>query len=804
MNLFDLYAKISLDTSEYDRELDAASGKTRSFGDKLKSGLATAAKAGAVALGAATTAVGVLTKTSLESYSNYEQLVGGVETLFKDSSDTIMGYAENAYKTAGVSANQYMETVTSFAASLIQSTGRGAQQDLEVLESSLDEQYTATKRALEDQYKATQKSWTDRIALAKKSKDANLDILKQQKDEELKALKRSNEDQLKSLKAHNKEALKEAEAANNQSTTTAESLQRAAKLSDLAITDMSDNANKMGTAMESIQNAYQGFAKQNFTMLDNLKLGYGGTKEEMERLLADAERLSGVKYNISSYADIVQAIHEVQTEMGITGTTAEEAEKTIQGSVASMKSAWENLVTGLGNENADLSDLVGKFSDSAITAGKNVLPRIEKILVGIGESVKKIAPLVTNLLPTVLTDITPDMISAGMGMLSSIASGVMGAVPQLLDVAKKVFDTFVEYLRENLPQLISSGLDALLSFSSGLREGAGKLVDSALTLIQTLADGLIKALPDLISKVPEIVSNIAGIINDNAPKLLVTAGELIFKLAKGLVDNIPIILENMPKIIGAIWDTITAVNWIHLGATLLSSIANGIKSMGGNLLNTVKGVLQHPIDFIKGLFSTFKNMGSQIIQFFSSGISGMASMALNAVKSIQSSILGVIRGLISSALGWGRDLISGFADGILGGIRLVTDAVKSVADKVTSFLHFSRPDKGPLREYETWMPDFMKGLAAGIDANAWRVEDALGNLTGQMRDDFSSAVPSPSAFGKENAYTTQAAALSFPGITININGIQFSTVKELAKAVGDEVQSAVERSANIYGTPAPA
>ena len=255
----------------------------------------------AVGASAAGAAVGVLAKQSLEAYASYEQLTGGVETLFKDSADIVMGYAENAYKTAGLSANQYMDTVTSFSASLLQ---------------SLD---------------------GDTAAAAEKA--------------------------------------------------------------NLAITDMSDNANKMGTTMESIQYAYQGFAKQNYTMLDNLKLGYGGTKEEMQRLLADAEAISGIHYDISSYADVVDAIHVIQTEMGITGTTAKEASTTIEGSLNAAKAAWENLLTGMGDSNANFDALVENFVSAVSTAAENILPRLIEILSGVGNLIVELAPIISEAFP---------------------------------------------------------------------------------------------------------------------------------------------------------------------------------------------------------------------------------------------------------------------------------------------------------------------------------------------------------------------------------------------------------------------
>jgi hypothetical protein len=325
MNLFDLFVRIGVK--------DEASDKVAGIGEKLKGGLASAGKVAAVDVGAAVTAVSALAKAAVDGYAETEQLRGGVETLFKESADTVMAYADNAYKTAGLSANEYMNTVTSFSASLLQSLGG--------------------------------------------------DTVK------------------------------------------------AAEYADMAITDMADNANKMGTDLSTIQTAYQGFAKQNYTMLDNLKLGYGGTKEEMERLLADAEKISGIEYDVSSYADIVDAIHVVQTEMGITGTTAAEASSTIAGSVDSMKSAWTNLVAGLADENANVDQLLANFLDSVQTAAGNILPVVQKTLASIGNA---------------LTENAPELIVKGAEMLLNLSVGIMQALPGVLakipEIVQKIGEAF--------------------------------------------------------------------------------------------------------------------------------------------------------------------------------------------------------------------------------------------------------------------------------------------------------------------------------------------------------------------------
>ena len=355
MDLFDLFAKISLDSSEYYDKLDEASNKTHAFSNKLKSGLTTAAKVGGAALAAAGAGVVAMTKQAVDNFADYEQLVGGVETLFKDSSDTVMTYAQNAYKTAGLSANQYMETVTSFSASLLQ---------------SLDG----------DTAKAAEKA-------------------------------------------------------------------------DQAITDMSDNANKMGTSMDMIQNAYNGFAKQNFTMLDNLKLGYGGTKEEMQRLLKDAEELSGTKFDISSYSDIVDAIHVVQTEMGITGTTAKEASSTISGSVASAKTAWQNLITGIADGNADLDVLMNNFVDSAGTAAGNLIPVVKTVLVNLGK---------------MLEERGPEMVVEGVKLLGKLAVGIIQGIPQIVSKIPEIIVAIVEEFKESGPEFKEIGMDIVRGIWNGL------------------------------------------------------------------------------------------------------------------------------------------------------------------------------------------------------------------------------------------------------------------------------------------------------------------------------------------------
>lgn len=367
------------------------------FGSVLKSGLAVAAKAAAAATAAAAGAVIALTKSAVENYGEYEQLVGGVETLFKNSAGTVEEYAKNAYQTAGLSANEYMETVTSFSASLLQSMGNDTE--------------------------------------------------------------------------------------------------AAAKKADRAITDMSDNANKMGTDMQSIQNAYQGFAKQNYTMLDNLKLGYGGTKEEMQRLIDDANALNAAQgnytnYTIESYADIVDAIHTVQTEMGITGTTAKEASSTIEGSIGAMKAAYANFVTGLGNDNADISELSSQLIQSVGTVAENVLPVVETVLKNIAEAVQRDGPEMIEKFVSYAIEKLPEIISLGLQMVIALVKGIAQNIPQLVTSVLNMMATIVQTIWDSLPDIIEVGKNIVKGLWEGIKAMASWLKDKVTDFMGGIVDGV--------------------------------------------------------------------------------------------------------------------------------------------------------------------------------------------------------------------------------------------------------------------------------------------------------------------------
>ena len=499
----------------------AGDGAGEKAGGGFLSGIGGVIKGGAKVLGAgvaaAATGLGKIVADSIGNYADYEQLTGGIETLFKGSSDAVMESAKNAFQTAGLSANEYMETVTSFSASLIASLGGDTEE--------------------------------------------------------------------------------------------------AAKYADMAIRDMSDNANKMGSDMESIQNAYQGFAKQNYTMLDNLKLGYGGTKEEMARLLADAEKISGIEYDISSYADIVDAIHVVQTEMGITGTTALEASTTISGSVASMKSAWQNLVTDLANGDADIGASIDALMSTVLGENgvggviNNIMPVIEQALAGIGELVAGLAPIISEVLPQLVADVLPGLADAAADMTVGLVNALVDNLPLIMDTALDVVMTLCEGLINNADKLIDGVTAIIMSLIDFVTNNFDKIINLGFELIGAIVKGLFKAIPELIARIPEL-------------------------LAKGIAAIIALLPE--------LWE---------VGKQMVSGIWQGIQNAKDTFVANVKNFFSNIIASVKsilGIASPSKVFRDQIGKQMAAGIGVGFS---NEIGAVQREIAGDVDGMISSVSG---------------------------------------------------------------------------------------------------------------------------------------------------------
>lgn len=536
------------ETKKAGNATDETSGKFSKLGEVAKG----AAKVALAVVGATAAAVGALVKQAVESYAEYEQLVGGVDTLFGSASAEVQKKADNAYKTAGMSANEYMETVTGFSASLIQSLGGDTE--------------------------------------------------------------------------------------------------KAAKYADMAITDMSDNANKMGTDMSLIQNAYQGFAKQNYTMLDNLKLGYGGTKEEMERLLKDASKISGIKYDISSYADIVDAIHVVQTEMGITGTTAKEASTTIQGSISSMKSAWQNLLTGLADENADLDVLVTNMIESVGTVVENVLPKIsvaaEGIVSIIQNLIPQIPPLIEQLLPPLLdgalsliqglVTMLPEITSTITGMLPSVLTSLVGMTPEILTSIITIITSLLNSITGMLPTIVEAIMQVVPQLITSLVAATPQLLEAAIQFLLAIVEAVPTIITSLVDALPLIVSTIISTLLSNLPMLQNAAFQLFFGIIKAIPEIIVALSKEVPNIIKGITDGLVKgiPELVKTGGNMLKGLFDGLLDITA-IGNAVKKLFNGIVGGLKekfGIHSPSKVMADIIGKNLALGIGSGFEKNIGAVN----------------------------------------------------------------------------------------------------------------------------------------------------------------------------
>lgn len=561
MELFKIFGRIALKGQEEAEDgLDSVAGKASGVGQALLKGIGTFAKWGAAAATAAATATAALVKSAVTAYSDYEQLVGGVETLFKDSAGEVQKYAANAYQTAGLSANEYMETVTGFSASLLQSL-----------------------------------------------------------DGDTKA---------------------------------------AAEKANVAITDMSDNANKMGTSMESIQNAYQGFAKQNYTMLDNLKLGYGGTKEEMQRLLEDAEKLSGQKFDLSSYADIVDAIHVVQTEMGITGTTAKEAATTIQGSVNMTKAAWQNLVVGIADDTQDFDVLVNNFVESVTTAGNNILPRVEIALKGVGTLVEKLAPIIAKTVPNIVSTTLPSMIKAGTSMIRALLDGLLKAVPELIPCFKNIVNQLISVIVTNLPMILNAAVTIAGAIVSGLVEALLDILDAGIELIQSLAQGLTNGIPTILSTAITIVSQLASTLIQNVPQIVQTGIQLLLGLANGILQAVPQLLQELPGIITQMVENILSCipMIIECGIELLTSLVDALPQIIQSIVAVLPQIINGIIEALLGHIDEIIQAGIKLLVALIDALPQIIDTICKALPQIIEAITGALLEHLDDMIYAGVDL----------------------------------------------------------------------------------------------------------------------------------------------------
>lgn len=598
--------------------------------------------------------IGKAIKESIEEGGALQQSIGGIETLFKDSADTMKKYASEAYRTAGMSANEYMETATGFAASLLQGLGGD----------------TA----------------------------------------------------------------------------------KAAAVADMAITDMSDNANKMGTAMESIQNAYQGFAKQNYTMLDNLKLGYGGTKSEMERLLADAQKISGVKYNLDNLSDVYEAIHVIQGELDITGTTAKEAATTLSGSMASMKSAFTNVLGNLALGEDIRPSLDGLFDSVFTFLTGNLIPMVGNVIKGLPQALSSTLNMATHLIN--MTSINANkIVQMGVEIVSELVAELISAAPSLVFVASKlvaalgsallnmdwatVANNLMAELRHNISMSLGEigevlGTDGSImdAIFQSITDKLPGILEKGIEIISNLTSGILSSIPAVIESIGQIMSQLLEFIFQNMPPLLQAGIDIITNFASGILSNIPAVIESIGQVLNQLVEFIlqNMPTILQAGVTLIKNLAQGF-------INNIPAIISSIGRVLAQLLATIGEYLPQILQTGIKLICELAAGMIRAIPQLVSKIPTIISNIKASFMefDWksiGADIITGIGNGIKAGAGAIADAARSAAkaalDAAKSFLKIGSPSKVMKKEVGHWIP---AGVAEGITGNTGAVTKAMKEMT---------------------------------------------------------------------------
>lgn len=688
--------------SEMGDAAEESGGKFEKLGSVLKgAGAAIAAVFAAVAAGAV-----ALGKEVVSSFADYEQLVGGVDTLFGDASKTVQNFAANAFQTSGMAANDYMELVTSFSSSLIQSLGG------------------------------------DTAA--------------------------------------------------------------AAVAADTAITDMADNSNKMGTSLESIQNAYRGFSMQNYTMLDSLKLGYGGTQQEMERLLSDAEKLSGVKYDISSFADITSAIHVIQTEMGITGTTAKEAAETISGSWASTKSAVQNLITGLGRADADLGMLVGNVVENFGNVVDNVVPVIENMVSQM--------PAVMDALIPAIGEMLPKLLSVVESLFGEVLNTLLVLVPELIPVAIGAVTTITGALIDNLPLILDAGMQLINGLFTAIVDALPMIAETAMEIVSTLAVKLGEALPELIPTVIEALGTLVNTLIENLPMLIDAGMQLLMGLVQGIVEAIPMLIEQLPilidNILGFIIESLPSI--LEQGVQIITTLANGILEAIPQLVAQLPSIITSIVGFVTENLPLIVETGINLLVQLAGGIIQAIPQLVAQLPQIISAIVSGIGALLGGIVDIGKNIVTGIWDGICAMGQWIKDKVSGffggIVDGVKGLLGIHSPSK----------------VFAGIGDNmALGLGEGFGKTMGGVTKDIEKAIPTefdlPSVNAPKvdssvsyavNAVVGDVQTPDVPDVTYGVNPVvgDFNPPDTSAEVVYDNGSPAPEMGGGNEpgGSPAPA
>lgn len=682
-NKSSIVLNMNLNASGFARGIKSVIGSVKNMNESMKDATNSASKMSSVMKGigssaikvgkglavagaAAATAVTALVSKSVGAFADYEQLTGGVETLFGAGGRSVEEYAQSvgksvsdiqgkydslmsaqnvvlenankAYMTAGMSANEYMDTVTGFSASLISSLGG----------------------------------------------DTN----------------------------------------------------KAADYANSALVDMSDNANKMGTDMESIKNAYQGFAKQNYTMLDNLKLGYGGTQEEMKRLLSDAEKLTGQRYDISSFADITQAIHAIQTQMDITGTTAKEASTTISGSWGSLKAAFQNVLVGLTTGGDMFDQSLDALINTAVTFGQNIIPAIKGALSGVGYLIEGLAPVIGETIPPLINDLAPTLANSAVSLISSLVNGltqnatqfseclsnmiivavagISTVVPQLLDAASKIVSNLMQGLTNSMPQIVNGAVTLVEGLVNGLVNNIPLLIMGAVQLVASLANGLIENLPRIIDAGVNLITGIISASYSMMPQIIQTGVQLVVNLAIGLVQAIPQLITALPQITGSIVNGFMSINWFDLGLQLIKSIWEGIKSIGSEMWNGVKEKTSELWGGVKNVVSEKLNNIKSTYDAHGRGLKGATFAAIEGVKEYYRT---------------GYDAINQLTGGKLG------EVVNAVGEKMEVVKgKFSEAFGNVKNTVMTIFENIKNGITEKISAAVNKVKEIFGSIADKVSD----------------------------------------------------------------------
>lgn len=692
--LLDLFVRLSLDASEYEAGIKEVKGSGESFAVSFSKAFKAAAKATVAAFTTAGTAVSVITKQSVDAFSSYEQLWGGVQKLYgnagmsledyakankktteevreeweylEESQNRVLANAQQAFLTSGMSVNQYMETATQFSAALIKSLGGD--------------------------------------------------------------------------------------------------MEEAARITDVAMQAMSDNVNTFGSDIEFVSNAFKGLSRNNYTMIDNLKLGYAGTATGMMELINDSGVLGKTLTDTSELAEVgfakmVEAIQAVQKAQGIAGTTAREAMHTIEGSANATKAAWQNVLTAIG-KGEGVSEafeglttaLLGDESGGGLI--NNIIPRVKTVMEAIGNSVVEFAPFIIEKIPELIAEIAPSLFESTLSLISSVWNLVKSKAPEMIQAGLDFLTGFSSGLVEGIPQMLDNVLPIIESLTAKFHDFVGKLVDTGLELLLGLVKGIANGLPQLIAYVPQIVINIANTINDNMPKILATAWEMVKTIIRGIIDSLPALKENAGKIVEAIFSVIQAINWLDLGKKIITGIINGIKAMVGSVGEGMKNVAKTAFDNFKSGMK-WDELGKNIIEGIKNGVVGAAKGLANTVVNAASNALNAVKGFL--------------------GIRSPSKVMRDQVGKWMSIgLGEGFEDNMPIDEMVSTVKDAVKEVSK---ASVFEIGDAP-----EFKIDRYNEPLMPSAFG---------------GIVINVYG-EDKSVTEIAEEVNRILQKQITSVRRVY------